>query len=294
MKPELPVAKDYRAALDLMDTQLLVGRYSDSTRDIYRYMFREFLKSVYPKPLHQINKWDILQHHRCLIQEKHVSSSYQNQSINAIKFYLEQVLGQDRQVFDLERPKRKKVLPQVLSEEEVLGILCATNNTKHKAILTTIYAAGLRVSEVLGLHISDIDSQRMNIRIRDGKGGKDRLTVLSTNLLDLLRIYFSQYRPKKYLFEGPEGKPYSAGSVRKILGRSVKAAGVVKPVTPHTLRHSFATHLLEHGTNLRYVQTLLGHTSVKTTEIYTHVSSKKLEEVKSPLDYLGTNGIFER
>lgn len=299
MKPELPVAKDYRAALDLMDTQLLVGRYSESTRDIYRYMFREFLKSVYPKPLHQINKWDILQHHRYLIQEKHVSSSYQNQSINAIKFYLEQVLGQDRQVFDLERPKRKKVLPQVLSEEEVLGILCVTSNIKYKAILTTIYAAGLRVSELLGLHVSDIDSKRMNIRIRDGKGGKDRITVLSTNLLDLLRIYFSQYRPKKYLFEGPAGKSYSAGSVRKILGRSVKAAGVVKPVTPHTLRHSFATgptirHLLEHGTNLRYVQTLLGHTSVKTTEIYTHVSSKKLEEVKSPLDYLGTNGIFER
>ncbi|MDW3195013.1 MAG: tyrosine-type recombinase/integrase [Cytophagales bacterium] len=215
MKPELPVAKDYRAALDLMDTQLLVGRYSESTRDIYRYMFREFLKSVYPKPLHQINKWDILQHHRCLIQEKHVSSSYQNQSINAIKFYLEQVLGQDRQVFDLERPKRKKVLPQVLSEEEVLGILRATSNIKHKAILTTIYAAGLRVSEVLCMHISDIDSQRMNIRIRDGKGGKDRITVLSTNLLDLLRIYFRQYRPREFLFEGPNGKPYSAGSVRK-------------------------------------------------------------------------------
>lgn len=294
LKPQLPVAKDYRSAIELMDTQLVVNRYSPSTREIYVYMFREFLKSVFPKPLHQITRWDILQHHRFLICERDASASYQNQSINAIKFYLEKVLSQDRQVFDLERPKRKKVLPQVLSEEEVLDIIRHTRNLKHKAILTTIYSDGLRMSELINLQLEDIDSGRMNIVIRNGKGGKDRISVLSSHLLELLRVYFRQYRPKQYLFEGADGGTYSPGSVRKILGKAVAKTNIRKKVTPHTLRHSFATHLLEHGTNLRYVQTLLGHTSVKTTEIYTHVSSKKLEEIKSPLDYIGTHGIFER
>ena len=294
MKPEIPVAKDYRAAISVLETRLMVARYSSSTQSIYRYMFREFLKSVYPKPLHQINKWDILKYHQYLIQERQVSASYQNQSINAIKFYLEHVLGHDRQLFDLERPKKRQVLPQVLSLEEIQKIIVNTENIKHKAILTTIYSAGLRMSELIHLKLGDIDSDGMRIWIRSGKGAKDRLTVLSEHLLDLLRLYFMQYRPKAYLFEGPDEGKYSPSSVRKILIRAVKKAGIKKKVTPHTLRHSFATHLIEHGTNLRYVQTLLGHTSAKTTEIYTHVSSRKLEEVKSPLDFMNTKDIFER
>lgn len=282
----LPVAKDYQAALTVLSTQLLVARYSQSTCHAYQYMFREFLRFVYPKPLHQITKWEILQYQRYLVAEKKVSRSYQNQSINAIKFYLERVLKQDRQFFDLDRPKKIEKLPQVLSIGEVQQILSKTSNLKHKAILTTLYSAGLRVGELTNLQVKDIDSTHMRIWVREGKGVKDRITVLSPLLLTLLRAYFKKYRPKTYLFEGGDDQPYSASSVRKILHRSVTKAKIIKKVVPHTLRHSFATHLLENGTNLRYIQELLGHTSAKTTEIYTHVSTKKLEEVRSPLDLM--------
>lgn len=286
MKPVLPVVSDYQAALAVLSTKLIVARYSESTCNSYRYMFREFLKYQYPKPLHQLTKWDIMKYQQYLIVEKKISRSYQNQSINAIKFYLESVLGHDRQLFDLQRPKKVKSLPQVLSIDEVQAILKNTRNLKHKAILTTIYSAGLRMSEVLQLKLHDIDSANGRIWIRSGKGGKDRMTLLSPLLLTLLREYFKAYRPKSFLFEGQSGDAYSATSVRKVLTRAKKRAGITKPIVAHTLRHSFATHLLENGTNLRYIQTLLGHTSAKTTEIYTHVSTKKLDEVISPLDLM--------
>lgn len=294
MKPILPVAKDYETALSMLSDQLRVIRYSVSTQRTYYYMFREFLRYVYPKPLHQITKWDILQYHRSLIDNKGISRSYQNQSINAIKFYLEHVLKQDRQFFDLERPKKIKQLPDVLSIEEVAKILKCTHNLKHKTMLTTLYSAGLRMGELLNLRIGDIDSDRMRIWIREGKGCKDRLTTLSPHLLELLRTYYLKFQPTYYLFEGPSGKQYSGSSVRKILAKAVQKAGIKRNIKPHTLRHSFATHLLEQGTNLRYIQTLLGHTSAKTTEIYTHVSSKNLEEIRSPLDHIVSTGIFER
>ncbi len=286
MKPLLPVTKDYQAALTVMSAKLTVLRYSTSTHHSYHFMFREFLKQMYPKPLHQITKWDILQYQNHLVKVKKVSRSYQNQSVNAIKFYLEQVLGHDRQFFEIDRPKKIHRLPQVLSLSEVQKILKCTQNLKHKAILTTLYSSGLRVGELISLKIGDIDSASMRIWVREGKGVKDRITVLSPLLLQLLRAYYGDYKPKKYLFEGPNNKPYSASSVRKILARAVKKAGICKEVHTHTLRHSFATHLLENGTNLRYIQMLLGHTNPKTTEIYTHVSTKKLEEIKSPLDLM--------
>lgn len=282
----LPIVQDYQAAVAVMTTRLVTVRYSESTQRIYIQMFRAFLKHVYPKPLHRLTKWDIIQYQRYLVVEKNISRSYQNQSINAIKFYLEQVLGHDKQVFDLERPKKIQKLPEVLSIEEVQRILKATPNIKHKAMLTTLYSAGLRMGELLNLRIGDIDSDGMRIWVREGKGVKDRLTVLSPMLLKLLRQYFKRYHPSQYLFEGDEGKPYTASSVRKVLKRAVKNANIHKPVRPHTLRHSFATHLLENGTNLRYIQALLGHTSAKTTEIYTHVSTKALEDIRSPLDLM--------
>ncbi|MEM9895309.1 MAG: tyrosine-type recombinase/integrase [Bacteroidota bacterium] len=236
--------------------------------------------------MHTLTRWDIMQFQRYLITEKQVSRSYQNQSINAIKFYLEQVLGQDRLYFDLDRPKKTQKLPEVLSIKEVQAVLRATLFLKHKAMLTTIYSAGLRIGELLNLKIGDIDSDNMRIWVREGKGVKDRMTVLSPMLLKLLRRYYINHQPKEYLFEGPSGGQYSATSVRKVLQRSVKKANIHKTVRPHTLRHSFATHLLENGTNLRYIQILLGHTSTKTTEIYTHVTSKVIEDVKSPLDLM--------
>ena len=175
----------------------------------------------------------------------------------------------------------------MLSVEEVQRLFACTPNLKHRAILMTIYSAGLRVSEALNLRISDIDSDRKQIRITSGKGEKDRFTLLSERLLVKLRQYYLEYSPKHYLFESYDGSKYSASSIRKVLKRSVQRAGIDKPVKVHTLRHSFATHLLENGTNLRYIQDLLGHTSAKTTEIYTHVSSKKLSDVVSPLDAMG-------
>ena len=278
--------QSYREALSQMINKLEMRRYSLSTIHSYRYMFRSFLKYLYPKPLHHVTMEDILKYHHLLVTDKGVSRSYQNQSINAIKFYLEQVIGLDQTHYELERPKKMQVLPQVLGIDEVKRILHSTSNLKHQAILTTIYSAGLRAGELINLKLGDIDSQGMRIWIREGKGVKDRLTILSPVLLELLREYFKEYRPKEYLFEGPEGGPYSSSSVRKILQRAVKKAKISKKVVPHTLRHSFATHLLENGTNLRYIQTLLGHTSAKTTEIYTHVSTKKLYEIKSPLDLM--------
>ena len=286
MKPVLPVVKDYEAAMRMVSAKLTVARYSESTHRTYQYMFREYLRWLYPRPMHQISRWNIIQFQNHLINTKAVSRSYQNQSINAIKFYLEHVLGHERQFINIERPKKTMRLPTVLSLEEVQGILKNTTNLKHKAMLTTLYSAGLRVGELLALKMGDIDSDGMRIWVHEGKGVKDRISVLSPKLLELLRQYYKVYRPKKYLFEGPGSQAYSQSSVRKILARAVKKAGISKTVKPHTLRHSFATHLLENGTNLRYIQTLLGHTSPKTTEIYTHVTSKKLEEIRSPLDFM--------
>ena len=278
--------REYRMALGELETRLVVNRYSPATLKTYRHMFRSFLKYTYPLPLHQVTKQHIRQYHLDLIASKNISRSYQNQSVNALKFYMEKVLGHERQYIDLDRPKKIKKLPTVLSTKEVQSILQCTKNIKHKTILTTIYSAGLRMGEVLNLKISDIDSTHMRIWVREGKGVKDRLTVLSPLLLKLLRVYYRQYQPKEFLFEGLEGQQYSGSSVRRFMQRSVVRAGIIKKVRPHTLRHSFATHLLESGTNLRYIQELLGHTSPKTTEIYTHVSSKKLEEISSPLDLM--------
>ena len=185
------------------------------------------------------------------------------------------------------RPKRAKVLPNVLSKEEVKKILEANSNLKHKAMLSMIYSCGLRRSELLNLKFSDIDSKRNIVIIRQSKGRKDRITPLSAKILDLLRGYYKEYSPKTYLFEGQEkNTQYSARSLEEVLKKSVRLASINKPVTLHWLRHSYATHLLESGTDLRYIQELLGHNSSKTTEIYTHVSTKNIQQIKSPFDDL--------
>ena len=186
--------------------------------------------------------------------------------------------------YSVERPMKKERLPQVLAKEEVLDMINCTRNLKHRCIIKLLYSAGLRRSELLNLKLVDIESARMLIKIKDGKGKKDRYTLLSNGLLDELRTYYREYRPKKYLFEGNEGVRYSASSVAKIVARSAQWAKIKKPVTPHMLRHSFATHLLEQGVDLRYIQTLLGHNSSRTTEIYTHVAVNGLKSIKNLLD----------
>ena len=277
---------DYQLALDLMLQKLVLKNYSKHTIKTYLHMFKKFLKYTHPMPLHQVSTSHIMHYHNELVTKHHISASYQNQSINAIKFYIEKVLNLPKLQYDLCRPRKSKTLPKVLSLEEVSRILDVTTNIKHKAILSVIYGCGLRISECINLKKEDIDSSNMRIWVRNAKGKKDRITLLSSNLLELLRDYYRLYKPKQWLFEGVYDKQYSPSSIRQVFNRSKKRAGVNIPATVHTLRHSFATHLLDCGTNLRYIQKLLGHSSSKTTEIYTHVSTTNLTNITSPFEML--------
>ena len=206
--------------------------------------------------------------------------------INSIKFYYEVVLEMPNRFYSVERPRKEEKLPKVISLEEVQDLIKHTNNIKHKCIVSLLYSAGLRRSELLNLKLIDIDSKRMVITVSQGKGNKGRLTILSQSVLDDLRKYYSEYKPKVYLFEGQKGEEYSAQSVAQIIRRAALKARIKKKVTPHMLRHSFATHLLENGTDLRYIQVLLGHSSTRTTEIYTHVAINSIKAIKSPIELL--------
>ena len=206
--------------------------------------------------------------------------------INSIKFYYERVFGGKRKIYLIERPRKENILPEVLSEEEVTAILKSISNLKHKALIMTIYSGGLRISELINLKVKDIDSNRMQIRIQQSKGKKDRYTLLSKKTLITLRQYFAEYKPKVWLFEGKEGEQYADSSIYQIFKKSLIKANITKKVSIHSLRHSFATHLLENGTDLRYIQSLLGHSSSKTTEIYTHITTKGFDQIKNPLDKL--------
>lgn len=196
-------------------------------------------------------------------------------------------MGGQRKFYFIDRPNKEKTLPSVLSTQEVIDILKQTENIKHKAILMTIYSAGLRISESINLKFKDIDSDRMQIRVEQGKGKVDRYSLLSVRTLMILREYYKQYRPTVWLFEGvKKGEQYSTRSIQQVFQDAVHKAGITKDVSVHTLRHSFATHLLENGTDLRYIQSLLGHANSKTTEIYTHITTKGFDQIKSPMDTL--------
>ena len=196
-------------------------------------------------------------------------------------------MGGQRKFYFIDRPNKEKTLPSVLSTQEVIDILKQTENIKHKAILMTIYSAGLRISESINLKFKDIDSDRMQIRVEQGKGKVDRYSLLSVRTLIILREYYKQYRPTVWLFEGvKKGEQYSTRSIQQVFQDAVHKAGITKDVSVHTLRHSFATHLLENGTDLRYIQSLLGHANLKTTEIYTHITTKGFDQIKSPMDTL--------
>jgi len=264
-------------------------RYSKNTLDTYKHMFEEFINHFSETKIDEITDEMIIEFLRYLVNERNISGSYQNQSINSIKFYYERVKGGQRKIYTIDRPRKEKMLPEVLGEEEVVQILNATENLKHKAILMTIYSAGLRISELINLRIKDIDSKRMQIRVEQGKGKKDRYTLLGQKTLEILRKYVTEYKPKEWLFEGVYGNKYSQKGIQAILRKSVEKVGLKKRISVHTLRHSFATHLLEAGTDIRYIQSLLGHSSGKTTEIYTHITTKGFDQIKSPLDKLEIN-----
>jgi len=277
---------NYRSCPEAYILKLKELRYSEHTVKTYRGLFEEFINYYHKLDINRIDESMITAFLRYLVIERKVSTSYQNQAINAIKFYYERVLGGQRKVYLVDRPREEKTLPVVLSEKEVGDLLKATENLKHKAILMLAYSGGLRLSELVNVRIIDIDPNRMQIRIEQAKGKKDRYTLLSVKLLEVLRKYFVAYKPKEWLFEGATGGQYSVGSIQSIMKDSTKKAGIKKKVSVHTLRHSFATHLLENGTDLRYIQSLLGHSSSKTTEIYTHITTKGFDQIKSPLDKL--------
>jgi integrase/recombinase XerD len=287
-KPE-PVellTQDQLQALRMIEQKLKLRGYSENTQRTYTSLFKNFL--LFFKDTHPVDltETEIRNYLLYLVEQRKLSKSAQNQNINAIKFFYEKVLMQERKVYYLERPMKEKRLPEVLSQEDVMNIFEALDNLKHKTMLMLIYSAGLRRSEMLNLRIGDVDFNRHIVFIRGGKGHKDRQSVLSQNLVPLLQQYLKEYMPGFWLFEGPTGERYSATSLQQIFKRAAKKAGVKKIVRLHMLRHSFATHLLESGTSTRYIQVLLGHESSKTTEIYAQVSRFALDKIQSPLDQM--------
>jgi len=254
-----------------------VNTYTEVTAFFIRYATFKNTSTYTPRLIEAFN-YDF-------IVRANKSVSYQNQCLNGIKKYLS-YKGFKVEAMELARPQKEKKLPVVLSTQEMKLILENTTNVKHKTLLSLIYSGGLRIGEAINLKIADIDSKRMLIHIQGAKGKKDRYTLLSDTFLQLLRIYYKQYKPKKYLFEGQQEVQYTSTSAQKVLRNAVVKAGIKKRITLHTLRHSFATHLLENGTDIRYIQELLGHNSPKTTMIYTHVTETSIRKIKNPFDSL--------
>jgi integrase/recombinase XerD len=275
--------EDYKKCPKEYLQKLQLKKYSNSTIKTYVMAFEKFMNHYKENDLCQLNENHIRDYLSTLVK-KGFSNSAINQAVNAIKFYYEIVLDMPNRFYEIERPIKEHKLPKVLSKEEVLSIIDHTNNMKHRCIVSLLYSAGLRRSELINLKIPDIDSKRMLIRVEDAKGNKDRYSLLSNTVLQDLRRYYLQYKPQKYLFEGPHNEKYSSTSIASIIKNAAEKAGIKKNVTPHMLRHSFATHLLENGTDLRNIQALLGHNSLKTTEIYTHVAATSFNKIKNLLD----------
>ena len=262
-------------------------RYSHNTIDPYTETLKTFLRFYAQKALSDITNDDLILFNNHYILAKSFSASYQNQIVNSVKLFFLKVENKKLNPELIHRPKRPKLLPNVLSMEEVKLILNAHNNTKHKVMLSLIYSCGLRCGELLRLKPEHVDSKRNVLIIRQSKGRKDRIAPLSHKIIVMLRDYFAVCKPKTYLFEGQTpGEPYDERSLQNVLKQALAKVNIIKPVSLHWLRHSYATHLLEGGTDLRYIQEILGHSSSKTTEIYTHVSTKNIQKIVSPFDYL--------
>jgi site-specific recombinase XerD len=264
--------------------KLVRMRYSKATYDNYMIQFRMFLMYIHPTPLEHITEKIVHNYMKYLVNEKKASPSTQNQAINAIKFYLEQVMEGERRVYYTERPRKEWKLPTVLSNDEVRALFYHTDNVKHRAIMFLFYSAGLRMSELLHLKWIDLDPGRKSIYVRYGNGKKDRRTILSPLAYDYLMHYKEIYDTSDWIFEGARGGCYTARSVNNMIKRNARRAGLDKKISAHTLRHSFATHMLEGGADLRYIQALLGHESSKTTERYTQVVQHEQNKQQSSLE----------
>lgn len=270
------------------EQKLTIQRFSTASIRNYSSVVSCFLGMAlqkYSEP-GKVVQSDVEKYVYWLIEKRKISSSYQRMIIAGIDKFYKLVLNKNLQIEYLYPQRKEHSLPKYLTKEEVKRMIGGVENLKHKCILELLYAGGLRLNELIGLRVKDIDSSNMIIHINMGKGKKDRKVMLSEILLADLRAYYQNFKPQEYLFEGQSGGKYSGRSVQSVVKQASRKAGIWKPVTPHVLRHSFATHLLENGTDVRFIQELLGHNSVKTTEIYTHITDVSKSKIKSPLDLL--------
>lgn len=275
--------------IEKMKDHLILKAYSPSTIKTYLNEMHQFLFRLKEIPADDLQPEHLKKYLVYCFEKLKLSENTLHSRINALKFYYEQVLHRERFFWEIPRPKKPLQLPKLLNEEELSKLFNALSNKKHKAMLFTVYSAGLRVSEIVHLKLTDIDSERMQIFIENAKGKKDRYVNLSPVLLDILRSYIKQYtpRPKKFLFESEQtGLAYPIRTVQQIFSNAKKEAGITKDLGIHSLRHSFATHLLDRGTDIRYIKDLLGHFDIRTTERYLHVSKARLVNIVSPLDDL--------
>lgn len=277
---------DTQRKIEMVRKKMATVRFSQSTIKTYTGMLESFFGYFKDKSTSEITSQDIESYNYNIVLKNGYSAVYQRQLISALKLFYNYFTESEIVPDDLVRPKQVKKLPTILSKEEILGLLVAAKNLKHCSILAFLYSSGLRVSELINLKLKDIDFDRMQIIVRMGKGRKDRVVALSTRMLGLLRNYINTYKPDTYLYNGQKQLQYTGTSIRKVMKRAAESAGIKKHVTPHTLRHSYATHLLESGVDLKYVQDLLGHSKPETTQIYLHLSNDKLLSVRSPLDTL--------
>jgi integrase/recombinase XerD len=263
-------------------------QYAPKTIEVYSQALRQFFIWLGDKNHKEVRKEDVSHYMQYLVIEKKISRSYQNQAINAIKSFYNHTFSIHMSSDMLERPRKEYHLPQFLTREEVSNIFHTLGNLKHRAMISLVYACGLRLGEVIRIRLTDIEASQRLLMIRQSKGNKDRMVPLPESILLLLNDYAQAYRPKIFLFEGQlDSQPYSERSVQQVFKNAVRKSGIRKQdATLHWLRHSYATHLLEMGTNLRDLQALLGHKNIKTTEGYTHVSSTKFRHIVSPFDVL--------
>lgn len=260
--------------------------YSPSTIITYRNEFAQLLYVLKDKPVGDLDATRLRSYFLYCIKTLKLSENTLHSRINAVKFFFEQVLHQEKFFLEIPRPKKPSILPKVINAKDIKKLFAVTTNLKHQVMLKLCYGMGLRVSEIINLKITDIDSENMQVFIESAKGKKDRYANLPESILEQLREYFKEYRPKKYLFEGQYGDQYSKRSAQQVFKNALNKAGINKEIGIHGLRHSFATHLLENGTDVCFIQELLGHKDINTTLRYIHVSEKDIKKIKSPLDNL--------
>ena len=266
--------------------QLILKGFSPNTLRVYSIEFAQLLYILKGFKVEELSKEKLQSYFLYCIKELKLSENQIHSRMNAIKFYFEKVLHQDKMFFDIPRPKKPSQLPKALNTSEIAKIFAVTENPKHKLILQLCYGMGLRVSEIVNLKIEHIDSVSMKVLIERGKGKKDRIVNLPQSILADLRLYYTSFRPKEYLFEGQYGGQYAIRSAQAVFKAAMNKVGIRKNVGIHSLRHSYATHLLEFGTDIALIQKLMGHNDIKTTLGYTLIANQTLAKVQSPLDQL--------